>query len=82
MTNPAPSEEFVLHCDVAGCPAQLSMVAGVARSEHGWGRVSAYGDDNSAQDYDLCTEHHAAMNAVLEGRLRRFGDDLWWEAKP
>lgn len=39
MINPAPSEEFVLHCDVKGCQAQVSMVSGVTRSEHDWGKA-------------------------------------------
>ncbi len=66
MTNFAPSEEFQLLCDVPGCQAQLSMVADVPRSEHGWGRVSVY-DDSINNDYDLCPEHYKALKAVLRG---------------
>ena len=63
----APSEEFVLHCDVLNCMAQVSLVSGVPRSAHDWGRVTVYGEDNAAHDYDLCSEHNKAMNDVLTG---------------
>lgn len=46
MNRFAPSEEVVLHCDVPGCQAQLSIVFDVSRSEHDWGRVSVYEDWN------------------------------------
>ena len=70
----APSEEYVLHCDVPTCPAQLSMVAGVNRSEHGWGRISAYGGTitpdyitTEVSDYDLCSVHYQEVLTVLRG---------------
>ena len=76
MAEPfAPSEEYVLHCDVPVCPAQLSMVSGVNRSEHGWGRVSAYGGTiepdyvvTEVADYDLCPVHYQEVLSVLRGR--------------
>lgn len=66
----APSEEMVLHCDVPGCEASVSMVSGVPRSEHDWGRLSVYGDgsfgpDTTSTDYDLCAEHYRAVKDVL-----------------
>lgn len=64
MTDFAPSEEFQLLCDVPTCPAQLSMVADVPRSEHGWGRLSVY-DDATASDYDLCPVHYQAVLGIL-----------------
>lgn len=63
MTNPAPSEEFVLTCDVSGCPAQLSMVSGIPRHVHGWGRLSL--DTHTHYDYDLCSKHLRMVQLVL-----------------
>lgn len=68
--NAAPSEEFVLHCDIPTCPAQLAMVGGVPRSEHGWGRLSLYDDYHGeglfgARDYDLCQVHLEEVKRVL-----------------
>ena len=67
MTNPAPSEEAVLHCDIPGCDQQLSMVNGVPRFEHGWGRSTVYTSGESYTDYDLCPQHFKALEAVLKG---------------
>lgn len=64
----APSEEFVLHCDIPGCQASVSLVGGVARSAHGWGRVSIYADASAdTADYDLCSEHYLQVTSVLWG---------------
>lgn len=64
----APSEEMVLHCDVRGCEAQLSMVADLPRAKHGWGRATIYHDGSLTGDhYDLCFEHFPAVLAVLAG---------------
>lgn len=74
MTHAAPSEEFSLLCDVVGCHSALSMVSGVPRSEHGWGRMSLYDDRatpvgglsfSQAQDYDLCPHHLSELLKVL-----------------
>jgi hypothetical protein len=72
MTDFAPSEEHTLICDVPNCQAALSMVSGVPRSEHGWGRISLYGGTAAAdyvvtevRDYDLCAGHYKAVMAVL-----------------
>lgn len=62
--NLAPSEEYSLLCDVPGCTASLSMVSGVAREEHGWGRLSRY-VGCTVVDYDLCAEHNTAVQEVL-----------------
>ena len=67
MTNPAPSDEAILHCDIPGCDQQLSMVNGVPRFEHGWGRVTVYGEQQVVTDYDLCIAHNKALDAVLKG---------------
>jgi hypothetical protein len=61
MTDFAPSEEFALFCDVPGCSGALSMVAGVSRDQHGWGRITVYDD----ADYDLCPEHYRQIREVL-----------------
>lgn len=70
MTDFAPSEEFSLLCDVEGCEAALSMVADVARVEHGWGRVTLYDSTEKLPwgDYDLCQQHYRAVQDVLEGK--------------
>lgn len=62
----AQSEEFTLHCDIPQCTAQLSMVAGIARSEHNWGRISIYHDQPAPQDMDLCPRHYREMLAAIE----------------
>lgn len=67
MTNPAPSDEAILHCDIPGCEAQLSMVNGVPRFEHGWGRTTVYEGAQNIKDYDLCPTHFKALTAVLAG---------------
>ena len=67
MTNPAPSDEAILHCDIPGCEAQLSMVNGVPRFEHGWGRSTIYSGAQETTDYDLCPQHFTALEAVLKG---------------
>lgn len=67
MTNPAPSDEAILHCDIPGCEAQLSMVNGVPRFEHGWGRSTVYEGAQNVKDYDLCPTHFKALSAVLAG---------------
>lgn len=67
MTEPAPSEESVLHCDIPGCEQQLSMVNGVPRFEHGWGRTTIYEGAQDIKDYDLCPQHFKALTAVLKG---------------
>lgn len=61
----APAEEFVLHCDTPDCEASLSMVSGVPRSEHGWGRMSVY-LDGGIRDYDLCTEHWKQLKQHIQ----------------
>lgn len=65
MVRSAPSEEFTLHCDIPGCEAALSMVSEVARSEHGWGRITIY--HNVLGDYDLCAEHYRQVMDILGG---------------
>lgn len=67
MTNfdAAPSEEAIIYCDVPDCAAQLSMVFGVSRSLHGWGRMSWY-DERGTHDYDLCSQHAKVIKAVLK----------------
>ena len=67
MTNPAPSDEAILHCDIPGCEAQLSMVNGVPRFEHGWGRTTVYEGAQNIKDYDLFPTHFKALTAVLAG---------------
>ena len=67
MTNPTPSDEAILHCDIPGCEAQLSMVNGVPRFEHGWGRSTIYSGAQEIKDYDLCVTHFKALDAVLKG---------------
>lgn len=58
MNPVAPSDEMTLHCDAHDCAASVSMVPGVSREEHGWGRMSIYGKAPLAfADYDLCPEH-------------------------
>jgi hypothetical protein len=71
----APSEEMIIHCDIPGCEAQVSMVSNVARKEHGWGRLSVYTDPGAAgvvghavTDHDLCVEHNQQVTAVLRGQ--------------
>lgn len=64
----APSQEFTLLCDVPGCDAALSMVAGVPREDHGWGRMSFY-RENQAIDYDLCLEHSKKVTEALGGQI-------------
>lgn len=66
----APSEEMILHCDVPGCPSQLSMIAGIPRAEHRWGRVTMYetAPELPWGDYDLCSDHFKALQAVLRGQ--------------
>ena len=63
-----PSEELGLLCDVCQCDAALSMISGVDRSEHDWGRLSVYLPYEGVRDYDLCQEHYNAVTDVLEGR--------------
>jgi hypothetical protein len=63
------SEEYTLLCDVPECEAAVAMVSEVARSEHGWGRVSLYTDATDTQDYDLCPQHLKAMRSVLTNRI-------------
>jgi hypothetical protein len=62
----APSEELPLYCDVLICPAVLTMVSGVDRAEHGWGRISVYSGPYGQTDWDLCPEHFGAVVAVLQ----------------
>lgn len=68
----APSEEFILHCDIPGCEAQLSMVAGIPRSEHGWGRCTIHtplsSDWSFGQNYDLCAQHYRGLRDFLDGQ--------------
>jgi hypothetical protein len=59
----APSEEMTLHCDAPQCVASVSLVSGVKRSAHDWGRITLY-TDSAGTDYDLCPRHH---KAVLDG---------------
>jgi len=63
----APSGEMILHCDAPRCTASLSMLAGVPREEHGWGRATFYSPGGVA-DYDLCTTHYRrVMEALSSG---------------
>ena len=61
--NVAPSEEFVLHCDVPGCWGQVSTLSGIAREEHGWGLVTLGGTLDG--DYDLCPVHLQKLKDAL-----------------
>lgn len=73
MTSAAPSEEIGLLCDIPGCESSLSLISGVDRSEHGWGRITVYQGLSGGSsfpmtcDYDLCTLHNRALNQVLQG---------------
>ena len=65
----APSEEFVLHCDVQWCPARLAMISGVTRESHGWGRMSVYlNQTGETEDYDLCPRHVGDLRRLLAGK--------------
>jgi hypothetical protein len=64
----APSEEMQIFCDVPKCDAVLSMVAGVPRSEHGWGRATIYDGISDSRNYDLCTDHFLkVLDAIGQG---------------
>lgn len=59
----APSEENTLYCDARPCTAAVSMVNGVPREDHGWGRLTLYEDPG--KDYDLCPWHLKKITEVL-----------------
>ena len=61
--NVAPSEEFILHCDVPGCWGQLSMIADIPRKDHGWGCINVGGTVTG--DYDLCPVHLQKLKDAL-----------------
>lgn len=68
MTEYAQTEELQLICDIPYCQSQLSLISGVDRSEHGWGRISVYAtptDPYTVRDYDLCQEHNTQLINLL-----------------
>jgi hypothetical protein len=64
--------ELTLCCDAPGCTAQLALIAGVAREDHSWGRLSLYGAQNPT-DMDLCPKHHQIALSALHTALRGSG---------